>query len=364
MGGSSSRKQSYITVSQFALIIFGSIVGVGIFSLPNGVVEVAHQDGWISTLLGGLYPLYVVIIASYIGKRFPDDNILMLSKKYFGTLIGSVFNFIFATYFIFIASMIASYYSNLMRSYINGFLTPFKMIAIFFICVIYAASKDLRVIGRISEICFYITIFAILVPIVNLREMNLTNIYPIFGSGFRLIAKGSIKSIFAYSGAEIILLIYPFLKEKNKMLTSSLISVALVIVIYVWCVFITTYYVGPDIISKGFWTFLSIMSSIGISAINNYRYIFLYLWSIIALKSVSINGYATIFIIKELARKIQAKYVYILVYILLVYLAFQYGNEISRQSISDNVIPWYIIFNLLYMTVIAAFVFFKGGAKA
>lgn len=364
MEGSSSKKQSYLTVSQFALIIFGSIVGVGILSLPNGVVEISHQDGWISTLIGGLYPMYIVIIASFIGKKFPNDSILTLSKKYFGRLLGGTFNLIFATYFIFIAAMIANYYSNLIRSYLNGFLTTFKIIVILFICVIYAASKGLKVLGRISEICFYLTICAVLVPIVALREMNLTNIYPVFGSGFSSIVKGSMKSAFAYSGGEIILLIYPFLKEKNKMLTSSIISVALAIVISVWCVFITTYYLGPDIVNKSFWSFLSVMASISISAINNYRYIFMYLWSIIIFKSVSIYGYGAIFIIKDFAHKIQAKWIYLLIYPLFVYLAFKYGNEINRQSISDNVIPWYIIFNLLYMTVIAIFVFFKGGTKA
>ena len=126
MEGSASKKQSYLSVSQFALIIFGSIVGVGVLSLPNGVVKVAHQDGWISTLIGGIYPLYIVIIASYIARKFPNDNILILSKKYFGRILGSIFNLIFATYFIFMASMIASYYTNLMRSYTIGFLTSFK----------------------------------------------------------------------------------------------------------------------------------------------------------------------------------------------------------------------------------------------
>ena len=154
MEKSSNKNQSYLTVSQFATIIFGCIVGVGILSLPNGVVKSAHQDGWISTLIGGIYPLYVVIIASYIGKKFPNDNILILSKKYFGRILGSIFNLIFATYFIFTASMIACYYSNLMRSYMMGFLTSFKLLAILFICIIYTVSRDLKVIGRISEICF------------------------------------------------------------------------------------------------------------------------------------------------------------------------------------------------------------------
>ena len=194
MERSSNKKQSYLTVSQFALIIFGSIVGVGVLSLPNGVVKDAHQDGWISTLIGGIYPLYVVIIASYISKKFPNDNILILSKKYFGKILGSVFNLIFATYFIFITSMIACYYSNLMRSYMMGFLTPFKLIAILFICIIYAASRGLKVIGRISEISFYCTIVLLLSPIIALRFPNMTNILPVFGSGFSSIAKGAMKS--------------------------------------------------------------------------------------------------------------------------------------------------------------------------
>jgi spore germination protein len=364
MEGSASKKQSYLSVSQFAFIIFGSIVGIGILSLPNGVVKVAHQDGWISTLIGGIYPLYVVIIASYISKKFPNDSILILSKKYFGRILGSIFNLIFATYFIFIASMIASYYTNVMRNYIVGFLTPFKIIAILFICIIYAASRGVKVVGRISEISFYFTMILLLSPILALRNPNITNIYPVFGSGFSSIVKGSMKSIFSYAGAEIILLIYPFLKEKNKMLASSLISIAMVIVVYIWCVFITTYYLGPDIVIKSNWSFLLVLGSVTITVINNYRYIFMTLWSLVAFKSMSINGYASLYILKDFAHKIEKKKICFLMYPLLVYLALKYGNEISRQSISDNVMPWYVIFNLLYMTVVAIFVFFKGGTKA
>ncbi|MGH4140174.1 GerAB/ArcD/ProY family transporter [Clostridium sp.] len=351
-------------MSQFVTIIFGTIVGVGILSLPNGVVKVAHQDGWISTLIGGIYPLYVVIIASYIGKKFPNDNILILSKKYFGKVLGTCCNLIFATYFIFIASLIASYYSNLMRSYMMGFLTSFKFLAIIFICIIYAASKELKVIGRICEICFLLTIALILTPISALKLSQMTNICPVFGSGFGSILKGALESTFAYSGAEIILLIYPFLKEKKKMLVSSIMSVTIAIVIYVWCVFITIYYLGPDIVNKSFWSFLIVTESLSVSVINNYRYIFMYVWSIIALKTITINGYASVFILKDFAYKIQKKKIYFLMFPILLYLAFNFGNEISRQNISNNVLPWYTLFNLLYMTVIAAFIFFKRGGKS
>ena len=364
MEGSSNKKQNYLTVSQFATIIFGSIVGVGILSLPNGIVKEAHQDGWISTLIGGIYPLYVVIITSYIAKRFPNDNILILSKKYFGKILGNSFNLIFSTYFILHASLIASYYSNLMRSYMMGFLTSFKFLAILFICIIYAASRGLKVIGRISEICFYLTVALMLTPMNSLKYSQMTNICPVFGSGFGSILKGALKSTFAYSGAEIILLIYPFLKEKKRMIAASLVSVSIAIVIYVWCVFITTYYLGPDIVNKSFWSFLVVTETVSLSAINNYRYVFMYVWSIVAFKTITINTYASVFILKDFANKIQKKKIYFSMFPILLYLAFNYGNEISRQNISNNIVPWYTLFNLLYMTAIAVFIFFKRGGKA
>jgi spore germination protein len=364
MEGSANKTQGYITVSQFALIIFSSIVGIGILSLPNGVVKAAHQDGWISTLIGGIYPLYVVIIARYISKRFPDHSILVLSKMYFGRYLGNAFNLIFASYFIFIASMIASYYANITRAYIMGFLTPFKIIAVLLMVTIYASSRDLKVIGRISEIAFFITIILLLSPVAALREFEFTNIKPVFGSGFISIIEGSVKSAFSYSGAEIILIIYPFLKDKKKMLTSSLISVSMCIILYVWCVFITTYYLGPDIVNKSYWSFLLVTGSITITVINNYRYIFIFLWSLIAFKGISIYGYASIFIIKDFAKKIEKKHLTILMYPLLLFLALKYGNEISRQNISEKMTLAYVVFNLLYITVIATFVFLKGGAKS
>ncbi len=64
------------------------MLGVGILSLPNDVIKIAKQDGWISVLLGAIYPLYMVFIATYLSKNYPKDNMLTLSKKFFGKILG------------------------------------------------------------------------------------------------------------------------------------------------------------------------------------------------------------------------------------------------------------------------------------
>lgn len=361
MEESSSGKQDLLTKSQFMFIIFGSIVGTGVISLPDDVVKVSHQDGWISALIGGIYPLYIVMMGAYVSKKFPNDTILILSKKYFGKFFGNIFNLIFSTSFIYFAAMVASIYISLMRNFVIVFLTPLKMIVIIFFIVLYTAFKGLKVIGKISEIAFYIMLTLILSAIPALRVANITNIYPIFDAGLKSILYGSMTAIFAYSGAEIMLLICPFMKEKNKVFSSSLIIITFIIIIYAWIVFITIYYLGPDIVTKSYWSFLLVTESVTITVINNYRYIFIFLWSLIAFRTCTIYCYAGIYILKDFIKKIEIKKLYFFMYPLLVYLAFQFGNDINRQQISKYATQAYVIFNVLYITVIAVIVFLKKG---
>lgn len=361
MEGSSSGTQKFLTRSQFMFIIFGSIVGTGVLSLPNDVVKVAHQDGWISALIGGVYPLYIVMVGTYLSKRFPNDNILVLSRKCLGFFLGNVFNFIFLTSFFYLATMIASIYINLMRNFATTFLTPMKMIAITFLIVMYAAYKGIKVIGKICEVAFCIMIVLVLSAIPALSVAEIKNVYPIFDVGLIRILQGSATAIFAYSGAEIILLIHPFMKEKNKIFSSVIIIVVIIVAIYVWITFITIYYLGPDIVTKSYWSFLLVTESVTITVINNYRYIFIFLWSLIAFKGCAINCYASICILKGFMKKIKTDKLYFITYPLFVYITFLFGNEITRQQVSKYATKGYVIFYILYITTITVIVFFKRG---
>ncbi|MBV7276728.1 GerAB/ArcD/ProY family transporter [Clostridiaceae bacterium UIB06] len=355
----SSKKQNLLTKTQFMFIIFGGIVGTGILSLPNDVVKFAYQDGWISAAIGGVYPLYVVLLGSYISKNFPEDTILVLSKRYMGFFLGGILNFIFLTSFIYYSAMITRIYVNLVNNFVVGFLTPFKMIIIVFLVTLYAAFKGLKVIGKISEINFYIMLVLILSSVPALKAADITNVCPVFDVGIESILYGSMTAVFAYSGAEIILITYPFMKEKNKVLSLSFVIVFLVIIIYIWVVFVTIYYLGSEVVIKSYWSFLLVTESVTISVINNYRYIFIFLWSLVAFKSCAMNCYASIYILKDFLKKIKVKILCFIMYPIFVALTFQFGNEITRQRISKYATKGYVLFDVFYIAVISGFVFFR-----
>ena len=79
-------ESNVITPGQVTFLLSGTMIGVGILTLPNELVTTAKQDAWISAFIGAVYPLYLAIIASFLCKWQPQNNILDLSKKCFGKL--------------------------------------------------------------------------------------------------------------------------------------------------------------------------------------------------------------------------------------------------------------------------------------
>ncbi|MGK0467093.1 GerAB/ArcD/ProY family transporter [Clostridium sp.] len=150
-----NKDNSLITSNQLFFILLGCIIGMGITSLPTDVVRISKQDGWISTIIGGIYPLYIVLASGIIIKRHPDNNIMDLSKAYFGKIIGNVFNLLFMFAFLSYIVIVISGSSNQLRAYSIYFMPHFKLVMIFVAIACYASIKGLKVLARFATIIFF-----------------------------------------------------------------------------------------------------------------------------------------------------------------------------------------------------------------
>lgn len=350
-----------ITNSQFIILLISSMIGVGIFSLPNDVLKYAKQDGWISCILGAFYPISIILIASYICKLRPNENIFILSKQCFGKFIGTILNIIFALYFLLAGTAIASGMNNVLKIHIVPFLSSPKLLVIFFIPPALIAYKGLKTVSRASEIVFYLTLFLFLVPLASISRGSIYNVMPLFGSGFINILKSSKDTAFAYTGIEIIFILYPYIKNNKDMKKNSIIGVAITAFIYAWFTFITIYYLGIDAIPKFIWSTITVTHPLAISIINNFKSLFMVLWTAIMFKIIGIFYYGFTFSLNELFKKIPT-YIYIfLSYPLFVYFSLKYGNPTSRGYFLDKIMPVYVIFNILYSLSIAIIITIKDG---
>jgi spore germination protein len=352
-----------ITYQQFTYIIVGTMIGTGILSLPNLMARAAYQDGWLSALLGAGYPLYIVSLAIYISKKFPKDDIFSLSKKCLGKFIGSIASIVFALQFFIEMASVTAGFSNIARVYIVQFLTPIKLIVIILMVGLYGTYQGLKVIGRVNEIVFYLMVLLLFIPLIALRDGSLLNVSPFLGSGFKSILKGSMQAGFAYTGVEIIFLIHPNMADKKNLKSSALRAAAISAAIYTYLTFMTIYFVGPDVILKPHWSVMLLNETINLPYINSFRFIFMYLWSIIIFKTVINLYYAFTYGLSNSFIKLNPKKISFLIYPIIVYVVYKYGNEGIRRQAIGKVSPIISFFNLIFITLLAIIVRYKEGEK-
>ncbi|MBI6875370.1 GerAB/ArcD/ProY family transporter [Clostridium aciditolerans] len=354
-------KYNTLTANQMKCFIIGAAVSSGILSLPNFLVEVAKQDGWISSILGGIYPFYMILICIYISNQFPNDNILTLSKRFLGKYLGSFLNLLFAINFIFYSAVPPSSISNFLRTYVLDFLSAPKFLLIFISIGAYTAYKGLYVLGKLSELAFYIILFIIIIPLFELNFGTLLNMQPVFQNGYKNILIGSINSLYSYGGIEIMFIVYPFIKNSAEFKNSSLKAAMLLCFIYSWATFTTIYILGIDFIPKTIWSSIFVVEKIKLPFLNNFRYIIMFLWTLVTLKSLAINYFACAFILKDTYRKIESKKIYLFIFLIIFFLSLCYGNEVIIKDLVRIIAPILVIFSVLYVSLISLIIFVKKG---
>ena len=348
-----------ITPGEVTFLLIGSMIGVGILSLPNDLVIIAKQDAWISAFIGAIYPLYMVIIASILCKIHPKKNILALSKMCFGKFIGSILNIVFLFYFVLLTTAIAFQVSLIKGTLIVSFLSLQKILIVILSLAAYNVIKGLKVLARVNQLMFVLTIILSIILCAALFQGDYLNLCPILGSGVLNIVKASKQSAFAYGGIEIIFLIYPFITDKTKIMKSSIKGVLVTAIIYAWITFITIYYIGIDIIPKMLWSVNMVAKTVRVPFISNSKFVFIVIWALIICKTISNNYFAIAFILKDFFKKTKTKKIVYIIYPLIFYLSMKYSNFSTATSFLKIIIPKYVLFNIVYVTIITLVIYLK-----
>ncbi|QOR34860.1 GerAB/ArcD/ProY family transporter [Clostridium sp. 'deep sea'] len=356
-----NQKKQLLTANQLFFLLIGFSVGPAFLRFPNAVVETAGQDGWIAAIIGQLYPTFVVLIGIYFMKKHPKENILVLSEKYFGRILGSILNFIFMLQFLLITLTVTSDFVNLVRTYIVDFLSPIKVIIIGISLAAFTAYKGLKVLGKTNELIGY-SFLVILFSLAALNDGEIINIKPVFGSGFSNIISTARETTYFYTGWESLLLFYPYVKDTKSSIKASIKALAVGAVIWVWIVFITIVYLGIDLVPKSYWSFIMVYESIHIPIINNFRYVLMFVWILIIFKCIANFYFASAFSIKQFV-KIETKKICIYIYPLMIYLSLQLSNNLLKEKILEFASPAFIIFNFIFLSLTALLILIKSKLK-
>ena len=347
-----------LTSYEITFLLVGTVVGVDLLAVAGNVTKIAHQDGWISMIIGSIYPLYIVLVGSYIIKIHPKENILVLSKKYFGNIFGNILNFIFLLQFISYISYITSAIIDMLRTYNVTFLSPIKAAFVLVAIGAFAVSKGIKPVAKINLIVFSFILALALLSAMALNDGNILNTMPIGGVGIKNILRGAEKSFYSYTPIEILLLIHPYAQESKLVKNAAYKAVFIICALYTWIIFICIVYLGVEIISLSYWPSIMVLHSIHIPLINNFVTIFMLFWNMIFFKSITNQYFIITFILNDLT-KVSIKKLCLFIWPMVVYFSLIFLNNKRVKELFQASAIYFLIFSVSYVTIIAIFIFFK-----
>jgi spore germination protein (amino acid permease) len=345
--GKKMSKNKFLTPNQIALTIVGFFIGSEFILFPRLLTKFAHQDGWISVLIGMIYPAYLVFISIYIAKNYPDTNLLNLNKRFFGKFLGTLLNVIYGLQFFMYPAVNMVRFGAMIRTNLTFFLTPLKIYAFCLAAAFYAAYKGLRVLGKFNEFFYYFFMSVFITSFIVLKDGKMINLFPVLGSGFGNIINGTWQTLFIFTGFEVILMLHPYATDIKKIKASSLKALGICTFILVSSTIVCILYLGPDIASKPQWPFLFIVNSIDIGIANNLKPIFLLLWIIFGLKTLANYIYLSSTIASELTNMD-----YKLTCILFTLLSFGFSFIFNSIRAQDIINSFTTVFHIPYIIIL------------
>lgn len=149
------------------------------------IINISKIDSYMVPILSTIIGFIPLLLFIYITKNKDGLDIIDLNIKIFGKWFGNVLNIILNLTFIFLASIILYNLSVFLQTQILP-NTAYIYVSIMIItAVVYAASKNIAVISRISQMIFIIAIVMFGVSWLGLLEWSdFENLTPVLENGF------------------------------------------------------------------------------------------------------------------------------------------------------------------------------------
>lgn len=153
------------------------------------------------------------------------------------------------------------------------------------------------------------------------------------------------------------------MQDKNKIKSSFLKSISIIVFLYIWLSFVSIYYLGADVAKNLYWPTLSLAETISIPGISNFKFVFMFLWSNIIFKTIANQNYFFYYSLSSIFKKINSSILYMIVFFFATIIVTRLYSFILLQKINKGISIFYLIFNLIFITTITAIKIIKNGGK-
>ncbi|MDD2435178.1 MAG: endospore germination permease [Bacilli bacterium] len=204
-----------ITSRQTIVIIILFTLGS---SFALGISNESKQDSWISLIIAFFASIPIILIYARILKLYPGLGLYDIALKLFGKIGSKIIIIIMAWYALHLGTLVIKSFSEYIN--VTSLLNTPEIVVIIMLLLItvYIARSGPYIFGSWSLIGLVTVLMMMIISIFfSINRINIENIFPIMGNGWKKIGSGVIYIIsFPFLETVLILPLAGFIKKKDS----------------------------------------------------------------------------------------------------------------------------------------------------
>jgi spore germination protein len=344
-----------VTTIQAAIILFSTIIGVGVLALSLFAVRAADSGGPLVTLLGFLIASLGLLFIALLGMRFPTKSIIEYSEDLIGKWPARVGSVIIILYFAVITALAAREFGEVVLTSILP-KTPLEVTVIVMLLLAAISSRaDITIFAYIHHLYFPVILFpGLLIVVLSLKNATTINLLPIMGNQQSGIFTGILTMAALFQGFFIMTIVFPAMRRPEKALLASAAGMTMAGGLYMLIVVATIAVFGAEEIKKLVWPTLELAKTTSLPAnvLERLDGAFLIVWVIAVFTTIYSTFYLTIRSINQLFRVGDQKRFSFFVFPFIFVIAMLPLNILNMYQIIQIVGRWGLVITVAYPFVL------------
>lgn len=358
-------KEYPLKTRQVALFFIAFTPLIKLFTMPSLISGIANNDGWISITFN-LALEFLTIGLILLALRNYDGDFYSFLKENFGDKVAKGILVLYAIYFLIKSILPICEQKDYIELTLYQTSSNPLIFLPFLIISFYLSIKKLRVIGRIADATFLITLIGYFVLIgLSVSNADYASVLPLAVHPVKEILTGAISS-FTWFGDGVYLLFFmgnfKFNKgDGKKILLAYLVSAVLVLFFFI--VFYGTF-TSISFRQRFALTEISKYSTV-INSVGRFDYIAIFCILVSNIFSTAMPLYFCAFCLNQ-AFPIKKRCIYSIISHAVIFVIITFFREyfFTVEKLSENVLSFiYPVFSYLVPILVSARLIFKGNKK-
>lgn len=315
-----------------AFLIHGNQVGIGILGYQRIIAQNAGHDAWISVIIAGLLTHLAVWIMIKTLQRYPSADLFGIHADVYGRWIGGFFNVLFSVYFIVTTMVILRNYIEIIQTWMFPEIFTWLFSAIFLGMVLYTVLGGIRIVAGYTFLtASVVMVWLFLDLFFPMQFARWNHLFPILEKDLTDLWQGAFKMSLTLLGFEIVYIVYPFIKNKERVQFSAQMGVLVTNLIYTALMLVTTVFFSQGQLMKTIWATLTIMKMVSMPFLERFEYIAISLWLFVIMPNLMMFSWSASRGLKRVFGWNQRRILYGIMLVILISSVF----FLTRQQINE-----------------------------